>query len=257
MVAIGGGGFIPARMLRTEVCRTHAAATFRSMHTTVWHATTTHSLSASNLWVQWVRTEICHATACSRWPTSARTCSLQTIVCNFLKCALRSQAHLAPLSQRTKNTCIPCSHSNQQIAPHGRHTLHADSQTHLHLHSCTFSCTSSPTHSRCVAQVRVPILAVSLELYDDATKTANENVLQKQWFDESPGMACCIVLCCAVLWLIVGLSVSTHSVLLHSFWLPLNWLSMDVNHHTGGIALAVTLPTHACHDNHTSTQTPL
>jgi hypothetical protein len=44
-------------------------------------------------------------------------------------------------------------------APHGRHMLHTDSQTHLHLHSCAFSCTSSPTHSRCVAQVRVPILA--------------------------------------------------------------------------------------------------
>jgi hypothetical protein len=168
MVAIGGGGFIPARMLRTEVCRTHAAGTFRSygsMHMHNVHdslARDDHALaqlSASNLRVQWVRTEICHATACSRWPTSARACSLQTIVCNCLKCALRSQAHLAPLSQRTMNTCIPCSHSNRQMAPHGRHVLHANSRTHLHVHSCTFSCTSSPTHSHCVAQVRVPILA--------------------------------------------------------------------------------------------------
>ena len=28
---------------------------------------------------------------------------------------------------------------------------------------------------------------VSLELYDDATKTANATVLRKQWFDETPG----------------------------------------------------------------------
>jgi hypoxanthine phosphoribosyltransferase len=33
----------------------------------------------------------------------------------------------------------------------------------------------------------VPILAVSLELYDDKTHTANNRVLQKQWFDETPG----------------------------------------------------------------------
>ena len=32
-----------------------------------------------------------------------------------------------------------------------------------------------------------PILAISLELYDDATKTANSTVLRKQWFDETPG----------------------------------------------------------------------
>lgn len=37
------------------------------------------------------------------------------------------------------------------------------------------------------AQVRIPILAVSLELYDDKTHTANDRVLQKQWFDEKPG----------------------------------------------------------------------
>ena len=37
------------------------------------------------------------------------------------------------------------------------------------------------------AQVKKPILAVSLELYDDATKTANTTVLLKQWFDEQPG----------------------------------------------------------------------
>lgn len=36
-------------------------------------------------------------------------------------------------------------------------------------------------------EVKKPILAVSLELYDDATKTANEKVLRKQWFDETPG----------------------------------------------------------------------
>lgn len=36
-------------------------------------------------------------------------------------------------------------------------------------------------------EVKKPILAVSLELYDDATKTANATVLRKQWFDESPG----------------------------------------------------------------------
>ena len=36
-------------------------------------------------------------------------------------------------------------------------------------------------------EVKKPILAISLELYDDATKTANETVLRKQWFDETPG----------------------------------------------------------------------
>merc|ERR1719399_1616314 len=36
-------------------------------------------------------------------------------------------------------------------------------------------------------EVKVPILAISLELYDDATKTANDRVLRKQWFDETPG----------------------------------------------------------------------
>ena len=36
-------------------------------------------------------------------------------------------------------------------------------------------------------EVKKPILAVSLELYDDATKTANTSVLLKQWFDETPG----------------------------------------------------------------------
>ena len=36
-------------------------------------------------------------------------------------------------------------------------------------------------------EVKKPILAISLELYDDATKTANANVLRKQWFDETPG----------------------------------------------------------------------
>ena len=35
-------------------------------------------------------------------------------------------------------------------------------------------------------EVKKPILAVSLELYDDATKTANKTVLLKQWFDETP-----------------------------------------------------------------------
>jgi hypothetical protein len=37
-------------------------------------------------------------------------------------------------------------------------------------------------------EVKIPILAISLELYDDATKTANDKVLRKQWFDETPGM---------------------------------------------------------------------
>ena len=36
-------------------------------------------------------------------------------------------------------------------------------------------------------EVKKPILAASLELYDDATKTANATVLRKQWFDETPG----------------------------------------------------------------------
>ena len=36
-------------------------------------------------------------------------------------------------------------------------------------------------------EVQKPILAISLELYDDATKTANSSVICKQWFDEAPG----------------------------------------------------------------------
>mmetsp|Transcript_20846 Transcript_20846/g.61676 ORF Transcript_20846/g.61676 Transcript_20846/m.61676 type:complete len:236 (+) Transcript_20846:142-849(+) len=36
-------------------------------------------------------------------------------------------------------------------------------------------------------EVRVPILAISLELYDDSTRTANPHVLKKQWFDENTG----------------------------------------------------------------------
>ncbi|KAJ1448893.1 phosphoribosyltransferase-like protein [Pelagophyceae sp. CCMP2097] len=36
-------------------------------------------------------------------------------------------------------------------------------------------------------QVKVPIVAISLELYDDATCTANTRVLLKQWFGEEPG----------------------------------------------------------------------
>ena len=36
-------------------------------------------------------------------------------------------------------------------------------------------------------KVKKPILAISLELYDDATNTANTTVIRKQWFDESPG----------------------------------------------------------------------
>ena len=36
-------------------------------------------------------------------------------------------------------------------------------------------------------EVKRPILAISLELYDDATKTANASVLRKQWFEETPG----------------------------------------------------------------------
>ncbi|KAG8465605.1 hypothetical protein KFE25_002912 [Diacronema lutheri] len=37
-------------------------------------------------------------------------------------------------------------------------------------------------------ELKVPILAVSLELYDDATKTANVQVIKKQWFDETSGV---------------------------------------------------------------------
>jgi len=37
-------------------------------------------------------------------------------------------------------------------------------------------------------EVKVPILAVSLELYDDATKTASTKVVKKQWFDETSGV---------------------------------------------------------------------
>ena len=36
-------------------------------------------------------------------------------------------------------------------------------------------------------KVKKPILAISLELYDDATNTANTTVIRKQWFDETPG----------------------------------------------------------------------
>lgn len=38
------------------------------------------------------------------------------------------------------------------------------------------------------SEVKVPILAVSLELYDDVTKTANKQVIKKQWFDETSGV---------------------------------------------------------------------
>lgn len=34
-------------------------------------------------------------------------------------------------------------------------------------------------------EVKIPILAVSLELYNDATRTANTTVVKKQWFDEA------------------------------------------------------------------------
>lgn len=37
-------------------------------------------------------------------------------------------------------------------------------------------------------ELKIPILAVSLELYDDATKTANVQVVKKQWFDETSGV---------------------------------------------------------------------
>ncbi|KAJ1627340.1 phosphoribosyltransferase-like protein [Pavlovales sp. CCMP2436] len=37
-------------------------------------------------------------------------------------------------------------------------------------------------------EVKIPILAVSLELYDDATMTANVKVVKKQWFDETSGV---------------------------------------------------------------------
>merc|ERR1712172_481283 len=37
-------------------------------------------------------------------------------------------------------------------------------------------------------EIKVPILAVSLELYDDATKTAKQRVVKKQWFDETSGV---------------------------------------------------------------------
>lgn len=36
-------------------------------------------------------------------------------------------------------------------------------------------------------ELRVPILAVSLELYDDETLTARTQVVKKQWFDETSG----------------------------------------------------------------------
>ena len=36
--------------------------------------------------------------------------------------------------------------------------------------------------------MKVPILAVSLELYDDATKTARKKVVKKQWFDDTSGV---------------------------------------------------------------------
>ncbi len=34
-------------------------------------------------------------------------------------------------------------------------------------------------------EIKVPILAVSLELYDDTTKTMNQCVKKVQWFDET------------------------------------------------------------------------
>lgn len=37
-------------------------------------------------------------------------------------------------------------------------------------------------------EIKIPILAVSLELYDDATKTARTQVVKKQWFDETSGV---------------------------------------------------------------------
>lgn len=37
-------------------------------------------------------------------------------------------------------------------------------------------------------EINIPILAVSLELYDDATKTARTQVVKKQWFDETSGV---------------------------------------------------------------------
>jgi hypothetical protein len=37
-------------------------------------------------------------------------------------------------------------------------------------------------------QIKVPILAVSLELYDDNTKTKNAEVKKVQWFDETSGV---------------------------------------------------------------------
>lgn len=37
-------------------------------------------------------------------------------------------------------------------------------------------------------ELNIPILAVSLELYDDATKTARTQVVKKQWFDETSGV---------------------------------------------------------------------
>jgi hypoxanthine phosphoribosyltransferase len=37
-------------------------------------------------------------------------------------------------------------------------------------------------------EIKVPILAVSLELYDDTTKTANTIVKKTQWFDETSGV---------------------------------------------------------------------
>jgi len=37
-------------------------------------------------------------------------------------------------------------------------------------------------------EVKIPILAVSLELYNDATRTANTTVIKKQWFDEASGI---------------------------------------------------------------------
>ena len=35
--------------------------------------------------------------------------------------------------------------------------------------------------------IKVPILAVSVELYDDTTNSAGTNVNIKQWFDDSYG----------------------------------------------------------------------
>lgn len=35
-------------------------------------------------------------------------------------------------------------------------------------------------------ELKVPIVAISLELYDDSTNTASKAVIRRQWFDDSP-----------------------------------------------------------------------